>query len=84
MIYFKKTGVEAENIEGKSILEIAALKGVKMQSLCKKGLCGTCKTKMLSGEVEMKNPFALFKNEKEEGIILTCIAHAKGDVVLDV
>jgi ring-1,2-phenylacetyl-CoA epoxidase subunit PaaE len=39
---------------------------------CKGGVCGTCRARVISGEVHMRRNFALDVNETEEGFVLTC------------
>ncbi|MGK0291407.1 MAG: ferredoxin [bacterium] len=82
-IIFKKSNVIVQNEPKKTILEMATMQHVKIRSLCKEGLCGTCKVKKISGQVDMKNAFALYPNERKNGVILACIAYAKSDVIID-
>jgi len=39
---------------------------------CKGGVCGTCRAKVVSGEVHMRRNFALDDNETDDGFVLTC------------
>lgn len=41
---------------------------------CKGGVCGTCRAKVISGEVRMRRNFALEEEELVEGFVLTCQA----------
>lgn len=67
-----------------SLLEIAEAAGVAIASSCKSGTCGTCKHRLLKGEVTYEGePDALTDEEKQEGYVLTCIAYPKGEVALD-
>lgn len=52
---------------------------------CKKGTCGACKCKIISGEVALEpyNSQVLSEEEKEQGYTLLCKAHAVTDVVVD-
>ncbi|MCP4297502.1 MAG: 2Fe-2S iron-sulfur cluster binding domain-containing protein [Proteobacteria bacterium] len=84
MIYFKESETKIEtNIEGKTVLEIAEREGIKIRNICRKGLCGMCKVRLISGEVSMDLPFALNDYEKKRGVILSCLAFAKSDVVIE-
>jgi ring-1,2-phenylacetyl-CoA epoxidase subunit PaaE len=40
-------------------------------------VCSTCRTKLLSGKVDLAQNFALEDWELEQGFILACQAHAK-------
>jgi ring-1,2-phenylacetyl-CoA epoxidase subunit PaaE len=39
---------------------------------CKGGVCGTCRARLVSGEVEMDVNYALEPDELEAGVVLTC------------
>ena len=39
---------------------------------CKGGVCGTCRAKVVSGEVNMRRNYALEDDELEAGYVLTC------------
>jgi ring-1,2-phenylacetyl-CoA epoxidase subunit PaaE len=39
---------------------------------CKGGVCGTCRAKVLEGDVQMRRNFALEPSEVEAGYVLTC------------
>ncbi|HAT1420444.1 TPA: phenylacetate-CoA oxygenase/reductase subunit PaaK [Corynebacterium striatum] len=44
---------------------------------CAGGVCGTCRAKVVEGEVEMDENYALEADEVAAGYILTCQSHAK-------
>jgi ring-1,2-phenylacetyl-CoA epoxidase subunit PaaE len=51
---------------------------------CKGGVCGTCRAKLVSGEVTMDRNFALEPDEIESGFVLACQSTPVSDeVVLD-
>lgn len=60
-----------------TILDAAADAGIDLPFSCKAGVCSTCRTKLLSGKVELAQNFALEDWELEQGFILACQAHAK-------
>lgn len=39
---------------------------------CKGGVCGTCRAKVTSGEVDLRRNYALDQSELDEGFVLTC------------
>ena len=49
---------------------------------CTSGVCGTCRAKVLEGQVRMERNFALDKNEVAAGYVLTCQAHPITDRVV--
>lgn len=84
VIYFAKSGKEI-NCDGQQfILDIAEQEGVNIPSSCRSGTCGTCKQKLLEGEVKYEGePEALEDSDREQGFILTCISHPVGRVAID-
>lgn len=60
-----------------SILDAAERAGVELPFSCKAGVCSTCRTKLVSGQVEMAENYALEDWELEQGFILACQSRAK-------
>ncbi len=58
-----------------SILDAAAAAGLEVPFSCTSGVCGTCRAKLIEGEVRMKRNFALDKAEVAAGFVLCCQAH---------
>ncbi|WP_459554915.1 2Fe-2S iron-sulfur cluster-binding protein [Lacunimicrobium album] len=68
---------------GDTILDAAQDSGLDLPFECRSGVCGTCKQKLLSGQVHMEFHDALTAKDQSAGFILTCQAHPTGDVTLD-
>jgi ring-1,2-phenylacetyl-CoA epoxidase subunit PaaE len=58
-----------------SILDAAAAAGLEMPFSCTSGVCGTCRAKLVEGDVRMERNFALDKAEVAAGFVLCCQAH---------
>lgn len=58
-----------------SILDAASAAGLEVPFSCTSGVCGTCRAKLVEGEVRMERNFALDKNEVAAGFVLCCQAH---------
>lgn len=65
------------------ILEAARAAGMRLPFSCAKGLCGTCKTKKLSGEVVMKHGGGIRQREIDQGMILPCCSKPLSNVTLE-
>ena len=48
---------------------------------CKGGVCGTCRAKLVDGEVRMERNYALEDDELESGFVLACQSHPVSDSV---
>jgi ring-1,2-phenylacetyl-CoA epoxidase subunit PaaE len=60
-----------------TLLEAAAAAGIDLPYSCKAGVCSTCRTKLLKGEVRLEQNYALEEWELAQGYILACQAHAR-------
>jgi ferredoxin len=68
-----------------TLLEAASFAGVHLPRLCRNGTCRTCICRVVSGEVRFTIEWpGLSREEKAEGYVLTCVAVAQTDLVLDV
>jgi ferredoxin-NAD(P)+ reductase (naphthalene dioxygenase ferredoxin-specific) len=74
-----------EGLPGETILAAALREGVAYPHGCQRGRCGSCKSRLLQGEVEMlaHSPFALDASEHQQGLILACRAVPSSDVTVD-
>ena len=78
-------GVTFEAPPELTLLEAAAFAGVRLPRLCRNGTCRTCICRAASGRVRFTIEWpGLSREEKAEGYVLTCVAVAETDLVLDV
>ncbi|MEO1401386.1 MAG: ferredoxin--nitrite reductase [Cyanobacteria bacterium J06635_1] len=83
-LVFAKTGKEVACDDSQSMLEIATAAGIEFESSCQSGSCGTCHQKLISGEFRYEgDPDGLEEDDRDAGMVLTCIAYPVGRVVLD-
>ncbi len=82
-VTFNRTGDQVSCGSGQTILAAATAAGLRMPSSCTQGLCGTCKTKMVSGQVDMKHGGGIRQREIDQGFILPCCSKPLSDVVLE-
>ena len=65
------------------VLDAARRAGLRLPSSCTKGLCGTCKSKMLSGQVDMKHGGGIREREIDQGMVLICCSKPLSDLVIE-
>lgn len=65
------------------VLEAARRAGMRLPSSCTKGMCGTCKSKLVSGTVEMKHAGGIRQREIDAGMVLICCAKPTSDLVIE-
>jgi len=71
--------------EGETILEAALRQSLLLKYGCKHGGCGTCKVKLVDGDVdEPGSSFALTSTDRGDEIILACASVPVEDCVIDV
>lgn len=84
-----KTGeykIEADSEEPETLLFAGLANGLTLPYECATGTCGTCRARVMSGDVEMawaEAPGAA-KLKRDKGDVLLCQSHAKGDCLLRV
>ncbi|MBO9521484.1 MAG: phenylacetate-CoA oxygenase/reductase subunit PaaK [Nocardioidaceae bacterium] len=64
-----------------TILDTAAAARNDLPFACKGGVCGTCRAKVVEGEVDMRRNYALDEDEVAAGFVLTCQTHPVSDRV---
>ena len=73
-----RDGLQREIVFSKdqpSILDAASAAGLEVPFSCTSGVCGTCRCKVIEGQVRMERNFALDRKEVEAGFVLSCQAH---------
>jgi ring-1,2-phenylacetyl-CoA epoxidase subunit PaaE len=69
---------------GQSILDAALAARPDAPYACKGGVCGTCRCRLLDGDVRMDHAYALEDDERRAGLVLACQSHPETpSVVLD-
>ncbi|MGL6242579.1 pyridoxamine 5'-phosphate oxidase family protein [Pseudomonas sp.] len=83
-VVFQRSAKEARwQPEGGSLLELAESRGLRPEFSCRGGSCGTCKTRLISGEVNYPQPPAEVPDAGE--VLICCAVPAQGSqpLVLD-
>jgi ring-1,2-phenylacetyl-CoA epoxidase subunit PaaE len=64
-------------MEDETVLDAAARAGIELPFSCRAGVCSTCRTKVVRGEVAMAQNYALEDWELEQGYVLACQSQVK-------
>ena len=83
-VFFQASDTSALVAIDDTILDAADAVGVFIDNACRSGTCGSCRAKLLSGNVSMAVQDSLTEQDKTVGYILTCQAKIRGDVIVDV
>ncbi len=82
-IVFAKSGKEVLAEPGMTVLEAAAAAGISIRSACGQGLCGTCKSDLVEGSVDMQHAGGIRPREIASGKFLPCCSFPQGNLVVD-
>lgn len=81
-IQIQSTGQKIALLRSESLIDVLAKLGVEVSTSCQSGLCGTCKTRYISGNVEHGD--CILSDAEHAEYLTPCISHIKsGTLVLD-
>ena len=85
-ITIRPSGHAFECAAGETVLQAAMRADLMIPYGCRNGACGTCKGRILEGDVDFGEHQAstLTDDEKRKGLALFCVARPKTDVVIEV
>jgi vanillate O-demethylase ferredoxin subunit len=82
VIEVQSTGQKISVTRAESIIDALARSGIEIPTSCQSGLCGTCKTRYISGDVEHGD--CILSDVEHQEYLTPCISHIKsGILVLD-
>ena len=84
-VRFEPVGIEMDVEEGETVLDAAFRQGISLMHGCKEGQCGSCKSRLVEGDIELLkySTFALPDYEKETEHILLCRTHVFSDITVE-
>src|ERR1700750_2153662 len=84
-VRFEPLGIEMEVEEGETVLNAAFRQGISLMHGCKEGQCGSCKSKLIDGDIELLkySTFALPDYESDTNHILLFRTHAFSDITVE-
>lgn len=80
-VTFAASGKSGTVGAGRTLLDAAEECGVLIESLCRTGTCGTCKVKLVEGDVHMQRDTALTSADLKNRIVLACQARPITEVI---
>lgn len=81
-IKLARSGRQLQVGAGESIVDVLEGARFSIQTVCRQGVCGTCRCRVLSGEIEHRDS-VLTAAEREKGDqILPCVSRGTGESVL--
>jgi NAD(P)H-flavin reductase/ferredoxin len=69
--------------QNESVLDGAQRAGFEIPYSCRKGVCGTCKGRVVTGEVRAFAGDALGASERAQGMVLFCNARPRSDLTIE-
>ena len=78
-----KSGATIDCAADQFVLNAAHNAGFRLPSACSKGLCGTCKSRLISGQVDMKHNGGIRPREIEQGLFLPCCSKPLSNLVVE-
>jgi len=82
-ITLSKSGKTFTMPASQTVLSAAKKAGAIVPSSCSQGVCGTCKTAVLQGTVEMNHNGGIRQREIDKGMRLLCCSKPTSDLVID-
>jgi glycine betaine catabolism B len=82
-VEFVRSGRTVTCADDENVLDAAYAAGLSPASSCGQGMCGTCKTTLLSGTVDMQHNGGIRPREVAQNKILICCSKPLGDLVID-
>jgi len=82
-VSFAKSGREIACGAAQHVLDAARQAGVRLPASCTQGMCGTCKVRLVSGQVDMKHNGGIRQREIDQGMVLLCCSKPLSDLVID-
>ncbi len=70
--------------EGQSLLDALEAESLPILGACRSGVCGSCKCKVIAGEVEQLSTETLTPEEIDSGVVLACSTQAKSALTVEI
>lgn len=82
-VAFAQSGRVIECGRDTTVLSAARAAGLPLPFSCTRGMCGTCKSTLISGTVDMQHSGGIRQREIDQGRVLLCCSKPTSDLVVD-
>ncbi len=82
-VEFRRSGRTVRCERGSTLLDAALRAGVNLPFSCGAGMCGTCKSTLLHGTVDMRHSGGIRQREIDDHKILICCSRPLDDLAID-
>ncbi len=65
------------------VLDAIDAAGLRLPSSCREGKCGTCRSRLISGQVDMKHNGGIRQRQIDLGYVLICCSRPLTDLVIE-
>jgi NADH oxidoreductase Hcr len=79
---FARSKTSTRVAAGQTLLEASETCGATIPSLCRSGVCGTCRTRVLEGDVNCASNI-LDDQDRADGYVLPCVSRLHSDCTVD-
>ncbi len=83
-VTFAESGKSIPVNNGDTVLELASAAGVLIDRGCLAGVCGRCRVRLLSGDVQCGVDDGLTDTDRAGGYILSCQSRPRGNVAVEI
>jgi Rieske 2Fe-2S family protein len=82
-ITFSQSGHVVPCRADQTILSAAESAGLPLPFSCREGRCGTCRSRLISGQIDMKHAGGIRQRQIDQGDILVCCSRPLSDLVIE-
>ncbi|MFZ5965167.1 PDR/VanB family oxidoreductase [Thalassococcus sp. BH17M4-6] len=79
-----QSGLTVEIGPEDTIVRVLAKHGIEIEVKCEEGVCGTCITDVLEGEIDHRDQFLTEEEREDMDQLCACCSRGKGKLVLDI
>lgn len=66
-----------------TVLDAAEAAGLRLPFSCREGQCGTCRTKLVAGQVDMQHRGGIRQRQIDMGYVLLCCSRPLTDLTIE-